>query len=218
MNSILLSPTLPLHSLQSSPSHPSQPPYVNVLITTNNSQFGCISSLSLSLSIPSNSRHYSTSIVTALPSDEGGPVSVEDFMEKDWSFLDSDDFNSKEDHNQNISRIVSSARIEETSRVLVSIGSAGFVDRLLHTSPCSFLLVVHDSLFVLAAIKAKYDEVKCWQGELIRVPKKWVPLDVVFLYFLPALPFKLDQIFGTLAKCCSPGNANPKSSSIPLFS
>ncbi|KAH1045905.1 hypothetical protein J1N35_036689, partial [Gossypium stocksii] len=54
-------------------------------------------------------------------------------------------------------------------------------------------------------IKEKYDEVKCWQGELIYVPEKWTPFDVIFLYFLPALPFELDQIFAALAKRCSSG-------------
>ncbi|KAH1072840.1 hypothetical protein J1N35_025168 [Gossypium stocksii] len=56
-----------------------------------------------------------------------------------------------------------------------------------------------------AGIKEKCDEVKCWQGELIYVPEKWTPFDVIFLYFLPALPFELDQIFAALAKRCSSG-------------
>jgi hypothetical protein len=67
------------------------------------------------------------------------------------------------------------------------------------------LLIVHDSLFLLACVKEKYDKVKCWQGELIHVSEKWAPLDVVFLYFLPALPFKLDEVLGSLAKRFSPG-------------
>ncbi|KAH1107324.1 hypothetical protein J1N35_011092 [Gossypium stocksii] len=62
------------------------------------------------------------------------------------------------------------------------------------------------SVFCLATrIKEKYDEVKCWQGELIYVPEKWTPFDVIFLYFLPVLPFELDQIFAALAKRCSSG-------------
>ncbi|XLU20350.1 hypothetical protein S245_056416, partial [Arachis hypogaea] len=80
--------------------------------------------------------------------------------------------------------------------VLVSTGSEEFVDTLVGL--CKFLFVVHDSLLILALIKEKYDKVKCWQGEI-------TPLDVVFLYFLPALPFKLDEILGSLAKKCSPG-------------
>lgn len=166
---------------------------------------------SVSRTYPSNSHcclcAHQPSIGAMVPSDEG-PVSVinfEDFVEKDWSFLDFDELNPKEEHKQKIAQIISAGGIEETSRVLVSIGSEEFVDQLVDTSPCSLLLVVHDSLFLLACIKEKYDKVKCWQGELIHVPEKWAPLDVVFLYFLPALPFTLDQVFGTLAKCCSPG-------------
>ena len=132
-------------------------------------------------------------------------INIEDFYEKDWSFLDSDELNS-EQVKQNVESITSAGDIEETSRVLVSIGSEGFVDHLVESSFCQLLLVVHDSIFVLAGIKEKYDKVKCWQGELIYVPEKWSPLDVVFLYFLPALPFTLDQIFVALAKRCSPGN------------
>ncbi|XP_016572382.1 uncharacterized protein LOC107870380 isoform X2 [Capsicum annuum] len=56
-----------------------------------------------------------------------------------------------------------------------------------------------------ACIKEKYDMVKCWQGELIYVPEKWTPFDVVFLYFLPALPFELCQILEALRKRCLPG-------------
>jgi hypothetical protein len=89
---------------------------------------------------------------------------------------------------------------------MVSVGSEAFLDRLVESSPCGLLLVVHDSLFVLAGIKEKHDKVKCWQGELIYVPDKWAPLDVVFLYFLPAVPFNLGQVFGALAKCFSPGD------------
>ncbi|KAF8019824.1 hypothetical protein BT93_G0499 [Corymbia citriodora subsp. variegata] len=53
--------------------------------------------------------------------------------------------------------------------------------------------------------KEIYDKVKCWQGELIYVPEKWVPFDVVYIYYLPALLFTLDQVFEALAKQCLPG-------------
>lgn len=131
-------------------------------------------------------------------------INLEDFREKDWSFLESMETNSA-DHAQKIERIIKAGEISESSRVLVSISSEGFVDRLVESSPSQLLLVVHDSLFMLACIKEKYDKVKCWQGELIYVPEKWSPLDVVFLYFLPALAFSLDEIFKTLSKHCSPG-------------
>lgn len=209
MSPFLLPATFPfqLPSLHFSSRHSLQPLYIS---KGSSNHHVCQLSF-LFLSCPSNS-HYSfcarqSSVVSAAPLDEG-PVSVvnfEDFFEKDWSFLDSDESNSKE-HDQKIRQIISAGRIEETSRVLVSIGSEGFVDQLVDTSPCSILLLVHDSLFLLACIKEKYDKVKCWQGELVHVPEKWARLDVVFLYFLPALPFQLDDVLEALAKRCSPGN------------
>lgn len=166
--------------------------------------------LSLSSALKSNRplRAHKSSIGATIPPNEGAVsvINFEDFVEKDWSFLDSDNLISGEELNKNIDRIISAGEIEETSKVLVSIGSEGFVDQLVDSSKCQLLLVVHDSLFLLAGIKEKYDKVKCWQGELIYVPEKWAPLDVVFLYFLPALSFNLDQVFGALAKLCLPGN------------
>lgn len=150
----------------------------------------------------------SSSIGEAIPSSEGEIPLIdveEDFFEKDWSFLDSDDLISNQDYSQKVGRIIAAGQIEESSRVMISTASEGFVDQLVDSSPCNLLLVVHDSLFVLAGIKEKYDKVKCWQGELVYVPEKWAPLDVAFLYFLPALPFSLDQVFGALAKCFLPG-------------
>lgn len=132
-------------------------------------------------------------------------LNIEDIVEKDWSFLDIDNLNSLEEQTHKSNRIISAADIKDTSRVLVSIGTEDFVDRLVESSPCQLLLVVHDSLFSLAMIKEKYDNVKCWQGEIIYVPDKWVPFDVVFLTCLPAVPFQLNQIFGALAERCLPG-------------
>ncbi|KAI3996946.1 hypothetical protein MKX01_021222 [Papaver californicum] len=132
-------------------------------------------------------------------------LNIEDIVEKDWSFLDIDNLNSLKEQTHKSNRIISAADIKDTSRVLVSIGTEDFIDRLVESSPCQLLLVVHDSLFSLAMIKEKYDNVKCWQGEIIYVPDKWVPFDVVFLTCLPAVPFQLNQIFGALAERCLPG-------------
>ncbi|MCL7037639.1 hypothetical protein MKW94_006786 [Papaver nudicaule] len=131
-------------------------------------------------------------------------VNIEDMLEKDWSFLDIDNLNSLEQQTQKSNRIISAADIKPNSRVLVSIGTEDFIDKLVDESPCQLLLVVHDSIFSLAMIKEKHDDVKCWQGEIIYVPEKWVPFDVVFLTCLPALPFPLTQIFGALAERCAP--------------
>ncbi|KAL2320878.1 hypothetical protein Fmac_029847 [Flemingia macrophylla] len=125
------------------------------------------------------------------------PVPIAEIIEKDWSVLE------PASENGSFERIVSAGRVEEGSRVLVSTGSEDFVDCLVALTPCLFL--VHDSLLILACVKEKYDKVKCWQGEVLHVPQKWAPFDVVFLYFLPALPFGLDQILGSLAGKCVPG-------------
>ncbi|XP_030445713.1 uncharacterized protein LOC115668390 [Syzygium oleosum] len=129
-------------------------------------------------------------------------MNFEELAEKDWSFLEMDD---DPQAGNNVRRIISAGELESTSKVLVTFGSEGFVDRLFDTSNCQLLLVVHDSLLVLACIKEKYDKIKCWQGELIYVPDKWAPFDVVYIYYLPALPFTLDQVFEALAERCLPG-------------
>lgn len=205
MNSLYLSSSAPVSSLscKSSLCLLKKPQYIcSSNLCFNGYNRAILSYLLKPKSLFPVSTHQ-TSIGSTLPSDEG-VVSVMDLIEKDWSFLDSDELNSDENI-QKIDHIISAGEINHSSRVLVSIGSEGFVDRVVASSPCSFFLVVHDSLFVLACIKEKYDEVKCWQGELIYVPEKWAPLDVVFLYFLPALPFTLDQVFRALADRCSPG-------------
>ncbi|KAH0853658.1 LOW QUALITY PROTEIN: hypothetical protein HID58_046290 [Brassica napus] len=122
-----------------------------------------------------------------------------DFHEKDWSFLKS----METEQTQKVKEIVKAGEVTESSRVLVSFSSEAFVDRLVESSPSQLLLIVHDSLFMLACVKEKYDKVKCWQ--LIYVPEIWSSLDVVFLYFLPALPFGLDEVFKTLSQRCSSG-------------
>ncbi|KAL0405040.1 UNVERIFIED_CONTAM: hypothetical protein Sradi_2144800 [Sesamum radiatum] len=164
-------------------------------------------SFAFQLTSPNPSCGHLFSVTAAVPSSQGSVsvVHFEDFVEKNWSFLDPDEVNNDGEHMQKIDRIISAGNIKETSKVLVSVGSEAFVDRVVDSSPCEQLLVVHDSLFILACIKEKYDKVKCWQGELINAPEKWTHFDVVFLYFLPALPFELDQVLAALASRCLPG-------------
>ena len=144
-----------------------------------------------------------TDAPVSFPEGSASVVHIEEVIEKDWSVLDSVESSSGGEFKRSIDRIISAGRVEESSRVLVSTASEEFVDCLVGS--CKSLFVVHDSLLILACIKEKYDKIKCWQGEIVYVPEKWAPLDVVFLYFLPALPFKLDDILGSLAKKCSPG-------------
>lgn len=176
-------------------------------------------SIECPLTLPNSALALRFPICATAPSDQGttSVVHFEEFVEKDWSFLDTDDINADGEHMQKIDRIISAGNIEETSKVLVSIGSEAFVDRLVNSSPCQQLLIVHESLLTLACIKEKYDKVKCWQGELISVPDKWASFDVTFLYFLPALPFELDQVFAALAKRCIPGNMKFINSSVFLL-
>lgn len=137
-----------------------------------------------------------TDAPVSLPEGAWSVVPIAEIIEKDWSLLDGAE-------NQTIERIISAANVEESSRVLVSTGSEDFVDSLVGLT--SSLFVVHDSLLTLACVKEKYDKVKCWQGEILHVPEKWAPFNAVFLYFLPALPFKLEEILGSLAGKCAPG-------------
>lgn len=157
--------------------------------------------------MPNFIHNLQSSVRGTSPANEGAVamINFEDLVEKDWSFLDCDEKNSEEQHNQKTDQIISAGEIGVTSKVLISIGSEDFVDRVVNSSPCEQLLVVHDSLLTLACIKEKYDKVKCWQGELIYLPEKWSPFDVAYLYFLPALPFQLGQLLETLAKHCLPG-------------
>lgn len=153
--------------------------------------------------IPSCALHFPTSATN--PSNQGtaSVVEFEEFVEKDWSFLDFNDTDGE--HMQKVDRVIYAGNIKETSKVLVSIGSEAFVDRVVYSSPCKQLLAVHDSLLTLACIKERHDKVKCWQGVLIDLPDKWTAFDVVYLYFLPAFSLELDQVLAALAKRCLPG-------------
>ncbi|KAG5043431.1 hypothetical protein JHK87_007346 [Glycine soja] len=131
---------------------------------------------------------------------EAMPMEFLDEMLKKMKF----DNNNKSQHRSKEHSISAYHTSDDSNKlVLVSTGSEDFVDSLAGLTPSVF--VVHDSLLTLACIKEKYDRVKCWQGEIIYVPEKWAPFDAVFLYFLPALPFKLHQILESLAGKCAPG-------------
>ncbi|KAK6149251.1 hypothetical protein DH2020_016776 [Rehmannia glutinosa] len=74
---------------------------------------------------PNPSRALGFSIGATIPSNQGtdSVIHFEDFVEKDWSFLDTDETNGDGEHMQKIDRIISAGNIKETSKVLVSIGS-----------------------------------------------------------------------------------------------
>lgn len=207
MNSVFLPSSLLLHppALHRSAFCLHSLPQYNLCF--NNLQRLCSHSLLSPVVSCHSLRHRHLSTGATAPSNEGevAVFNFEDFPEKDWSFLETGDINSDEELKWKIDLILSAGEIEEDSKVLVSIGSEGFVDQIVNSSTCQQLLVVHESLLVLCCIKEKYDMVRCWQGELIYVPEEWAPFDVVFLYFLPGLPFDLDQVFGSLSKRCLAG-------------
>lgn len=145
--------------------------------------------------------------------DPASAIPIQEILEKDWSFVDSDSVNSPSERARKTSRIISSARIGPSSRVLVSHGTEHFIEQLVGSvspsskKPFELLLVVHESLFELALIKEKYDaRVSCWQGGIVEVPQKWASFDAIFICYLPGLGFSLDQIISAMATRCLPGN------------
>ncbi|KAL9237785.1 hypothetical protein vseg_012292 [Gypsophila vaccaria] len=132
-------------------------------------------------------------------------VDLEDLGEKDWSFLGAESMKSREEHDRKVDQIICAGNVVDTSKILVSMGSEDFVNRLIGSSTSQLLLVVHESFLTLACIKEMHDNVKCWQGGFLSAPEKWAPFDVVFLYYVPAFPFKLEETFKTLACRCTPG-------------
>lgn len=142
----------------------------------------------------------------AAASPDSPAIELHEIVERDWSFLDPDPAASVAEREEKLGRVVAAAGAGGGARVLVSLGGEDFVDRLVgELVSCSMLLVVHYSLLVLALIKERHDKVRCWQGELVELPQKWAPLDVVFLPHLPALNSSLRQVLGALAGRCNPG-------------
>ncbi|GER50047.1 hypothetical protein STAS_27328, partial [Striga asiatica] len=202
------SPFIPPNQSAPLPQPLVKSPSLHTFVCRSKSHLSISSSIKFPHTSSKSSRALQFSIDSTVPSSypvTDFVVHFEDFVEKDWSFLDPDETKADQEHMKKIDRIISAGKIEETSRVLVSVGSEAFVDRVVCSSPCEQLFVIHDSLLTLACIKEKYDEVKCWQGELVNPPEKWTNFDVVFLYFLPALPFELDQVLAALAGRCLPG-------------
>ncbi|PKA65156.1 hypothetical protein AXF42_Ash013277 [Apostasia shenzhenica] len=134
------------------------------------------------------------------------PLPIQSLVERDWSFLELDTVNSDEERRQKALRIIAAAAVRECSRLLVCMGSEWFVDRLVESAPaCVLLLVIHESLFLLAMIKEKYDQVRCWQGEIAAIPCDFSALDVVFVCYFPGMGVTTDQLLSSVAGRCSPG-------------
>ncbi|KAJ7522654.1 hypothetical protein O6H91_18G021300 [Diphasiastrum complanatum] len=101
-------------------------------------------------------------------------------------------------------RVVAAGEVLSSSRVLVCVGNEIFADQLALASPNS-VDVFHLSLEVLARVKEKHDNFRCWHGELKDVLYGVNPYDVVFLNFLPAIAFDDAHLFRTIVHSCRPG-------------
>ncbi|CAI9268300.1 unnamed protein product [Lactuca saligna] len=92
------------------------------------------------LSIQSTFTSPKSSIPAVTPTEGSIPViNFEDFVEKDWSFLDADDISSNQVYKQNTDQIISSGKISEDSKVLISTGSEGFVHKVIDIHSCKQL-------------------------------------------------------------------------------
>ncbi|KAK1307803.1 hypothetical protein QJS10_CPA09g00325 [Acorus calamus] len=134
-------------------------------------------------------------------------IPIEDIIEKDYSFISAaESLDPPDELSDKLHRIVSAGGVDLSSAVLVSLGTEGFVDRVAAAAPPGGLVVaVHASLMVLAGVKERRDEVRCWQGELLEVPERFGPFDAVFLCFLPGMSMPLDWVLEALIGRCSEG-------------
>ncbi|KAI0523246.1 hypothetical protein KFK09_005640 [Dendrobium nobile] len=191
----------------------STPSFLIYLPPQNYFQTRTLTPSPLSCSLPRNQSLNYTRTLTYSPihsfsseSSASPPLLIEDITERDWSFLDVDAVNSEDERRRKIHRNISAAAIREGSRVLVCMGSEWFVDQLVESVPsCELLLIIHESLFALAMIKEKYDNVRCWQGDITALPERFSRFDAVFVCYFPGMGVPLDQLLSSVGSRCSPG-------------
>ena len=64
------------------------------------------------------------------------------------------------------------------------------------------IVVAHWSLFELASVKGRYDEVRCWHGNIEKIPHSWGTYDAVFLGHAPAMAFSAVSLLeGVISRC-----------------
>lgn len=66
-------------------------------------------------------------------------------------------------------------------------------------------MVAHWSLLELASIKAADDEIRCWHGNLEKLPHSWGTYDAVFLGHSPAMAFSASTLFESVISRCRTG-------------
>lgn len=69
------------------------------------------------------------------------------------------------------------------------------------------LVVAHWSLLELASIKASDDEIRCWHGNVEKLPHSWGTYDAVFLGHSPAMAFSASALFESVTSRCRVGKS-----------
>jgi len=68
-------------------------------------------------------------------------------------------------------------------------------------------VVAHWSLLELASIKASDDEIRCWHGNVEKLPRSWGTYDAVFLGHSPAMAFSASTLFESVISRCRTGKS-----------
>ncbi|KAF3340146.1 hypothetical protein FCM35_KLT15917 [Carex littledalei] len=127
-------------------------------------------------------------------------VTHEDLNERDWSFVEVEKADDK------MARVISSASLPPSSRVLVALPTPSFVDQLIDASMPQHVVAYHESLVMLSNVKELRDEVRCFQGGVTTVPTKFSPFDAVFVCYFPGMGVSLGQLLRSHASLCSSGS------------
>lgn len=75
----------------------------------------------------------------------------------------------------------------------------------MEEAKCELVACVHESLFVLAMIKEGDDRVRCFQGGVDVVPKKFVPFDALFVCYFAAMGVEVEELIALSKNICTQG-------------
>ncbi|KAG0579302.1 hypothetical protein KC19_4G089300 [Ceratodon purpureus] len=144
-------------------------------------------------------RSSSTSVSAA---SEAGQLEHSQILE---SFFDDtgEFFEAKNDSPDWIKKVVAAGLVEKGSSALVGPGSISLVPLLRSLGVDT--VVAHWSLLELASIKAADDEIRCWHGNVEKLPHSWGTYDAVFLGHSPAMAFSASALFASVISRCRAG-------------
>uniref|UniRef100_A0A7I4AMB9 riboflavin kinase n=1 Tax=Physcomitrium patens TaxID=3218 RepID=A0A7I4AMB9_PHYPA len=144
-------------------------------------------------------RSFSASVSAA---SEAGQLEHSQTLE---SFFDDtgEFFETKNEQPEWIKKVVAAGLVEKGSSVLVGPGSISLVPLLRSLEVNT--VVAHWSLLELASVKAVDDEIRCWHGNVEKLPHSWGPFDAVFLGHSPAMAFSASTLFESVISRCRTG-------------